>query len=101
MIEGDGNQLQQALMNLVINARDAMTETGVITLRGRHAVLAESKKAYPEAIPPGDYAVLEVIDQGSGMTPQVLSQALDPFFTTKDVGKGSGLGLSQVLGFAK
>jgi signal transduction histidine kinase/DNA-binding response OmpR family regulator len=101
LVEVDSNQLQQALLNLAINAHDAMTENGVITFRVRHQLLTDNCQAHPELIPPGDYAVVDVADTGSGMTPEVLSQALDPFFTTKEVGKGTGLGLPLVYGIVR
>jgi len=101
LVEADANQLQQALVNLAINARDASVENSPITLRLRHVVLTNGKTAFPENVPPGDYVVLEVIDQGSGMTPDVLNQALDPFFTTKPVGQGTGLGLPMVFGIVR
>src|SRR5439155_25459187 len=81
----DINQLQQVLINLALNARDALTKPSPIVFRLRSMVLAGELPAFPENVPPGDYIVLEVEDAGSGMTPEVLNQALDPFFTTKDV----------------
>src|SRR5262249_36819663 len=80
------------------NARDASPPQTPITFRLRHCQLYADKAAFPETVPAGDYVVLEVIDRGSGMAPDVLSQALDPFFTTKDVGKGTGLGLPVAFG---
>jgi len=94
----DQAQLELALMNLIINARDAMPDGGTIT------VSAENRVAAPEQIPGlpgGEYLVLTVADTGCGMSPEVLEQVLEPFFTTKEVGKGTGLGLSMVYGFAK
>jgi PAS domain S-box-containing protein len=94
----DQSQLELALMNLIINARDAMPQGGTI------AVLAETRSAAsePEAgLPAGDYVVLTVCDSGCGISDEMLSQVMEPFFTTKDVGKGTGLGLSMVYGFAK
>src|SRR5262249_18704132 len=81
--------------------RDASTGQGPITFGLRRRVLATEKAAFPETVPPGDYVILEVIDRGSGMTPEGLSQALDPFFTTKDVGKGTGLGLPVGFGIVR
>ena len=95
----DPAQVELALLNLAINARDAMGGDGVITLATRAVSLGEPGGLHePE---PGDYVMVSVRDEGSGMTPDVLARAVEPFFTTKPVGKGSGLGLSQVAGLAK
>jgi signal transduction histidine kinase len=96
----DPHQLETAVLNLAINARDAMPRGGVLTLATacREVGPAEAK-AYEAA--PGRFVVIGVRDTGAGMTPEVLSRAFEPFFTTKDVGRGTGLGLSQVYGFAK
>jgi PAS domain S-box-containing protein len=98
MAQADANQLQQVLVNLALNARDAMNPAQPVVFRLRHVVLAGDIPAFPENVPAGDYAVVEVEDRGTGMAPQVLSQALDPFFTTKDVGQGTGLGLPVAFG---
>jgi PAS domain S-box-containing protein len=100
-VEADANQLQQALVNLALNARDALTEASTIDFCIRRAVLATTWSAFPESVPPGDYVLLEVADRGSGMSPEVLNQALDPFFTTKPVGQGTGLGLPVVFGIVR
>src|SRR5262249_4673723 len=100
-VAADPNQLQQALVNLALNARDASPPQSPISVRLRRCLLSAGKAAFPETVPAGDYVVLEVIDRGGGMTPEVLSQALDPFFTTKDVGKGTGLGLPVVFGIVR
>src|SRR5438270_2279329 len=94
----DANQLQQVLVNLALNARDAMSQPAPVTFRLRRALLEGELPAFPATVPPGDYAVLEVEDRGQGMTAEVLSQALDPFFTTKEVGQGTGLGLPVAFG---
>ncbi|SUE42552.1 response regulator [Roseomonas gilardii] len=94
----DPGQLELALLNLCINARDAMPEGGVLTL-GTARARAEAGDV-PE-LKPGDYAVLSVRDTGAGMAPEVLSHAFEPFFTTKEVGKGTGLGLSMVYGLMR
>jgi PAS domain S-box-containing protein len=94
----DANQLQQVLVNLALNARDAMSQPAPITFSLRHLLLEGELHAFPENVPAGDYVVVEVKDRGQGMAPDVLSQALDPFFTTKDVGQGTGLGLPVAFG---
>ncbi|WP_439815352.1 PAS domain-containing protein [Zavarzinia sp. CC-PAN008] len=97
----DPGQVEDALLNLVINARDAMPNGGRILIRtGNEGLSRETAKQAGDMVP-GDYAWLSVIDSGTGMTAEVLNRAIEPFFTTKDVGKGTGLGLSQIYGFAK
>jgi DNA-binding response OmpR family regulator len=93
----DANQLELALLNLVINARDAMPGYGRIVLD----VSSQSLEAADDKLVPGDYVVIAVRDSGVGMTPEVLSRAFDPFFTTKPVGRGTGLGLAQVANLAR
>lgn len=97
-VEADLGELQQALVNLALNAKDAMPAKSTITFRLKVRGLDQPQAGFPEVIPPGDYAVLEVADTGSGMTPDVLAQSLDPFFTTKEIGQGTGLGLPVVFG---
>jgi PAS domain S-box-containing protein len=94
----DANQLQQVLINLALNARDALTAPEPILFRMYGRNLAGEMPAFPESVPPGDYVVLEVRDHGKGMPPEVLNQALDPFFTTKEIGQGTGLGLPVAFG---
>ncbi len=100
MTLADANQLQQVLVNLSLNARDAMPkpQPAPVVYRLYHRELRGELPAFPQNIPPGDYLVVEVQDRGTGMTPDVLSQALDPFFTTKEVGQGTGLGLPVAFG---
>ena len=96
----DPAQLDNALVNLIINARDAMGHGGAIRLEVHNAMI-DAKGAKHLDVPEGRYVLFEVADTGTGMTPEVLRQAAEPFFTTKEVGKGTGLGLSMVHGFAK
>lgn len=97
----DSGQVENALLNLCLNARDAMPDGGTLKIECTNARLSDSDTADdPEAIP-GDYVVLTVSDDGVGMTAEIRTQAFEPFFTTKDVGEGSGLGLSMVYGFAR
>lgn len=95
----DPTQIELAILNLAINARDAMEVGGSLTIRTQNT--SGDMAFRPPELPAGDYVVVSVSDNGSGMTDEVLARAFDPFFTTKDVGKGSGLGLSQVFGLAK
>jgi signal transduction histidine kinase len=97
----DPGQLENALLNLTINARDAMPEGGKLTIECTNAVLEDEHSARDPDVSPGDYVVLAVSDTGTGMSKEVLAQVFEPFFTTKEVGQGSGLGLSMVYGFAK
>ncbi len=95
----DVTQMELIVLNLAINARDAMEVGGSLTVRTANVTLGPPQR--PEEPEPGDYVALTVSDTGSGMTAEVLAKAFEPFFTTKEVGKGSGLGLAQVYGFAK
>lgn len=99
--QADGTQLESAILNLAINARDAMPRGGNLTISTRRVVLDEAAATALEDMPTGNYMLLEVSDDGSGIKPEDLGRVFDPFFTTKDVDKGSGLGLSMVYGFAK
>ncbi|HEY7229956.1 MAG TPA: PAS domain S-box protein [Pseudolabrys sp.] len=97
-IEADSNQLELALLNLTLNARDAMPESGVIVLSAREEDLADDNSF---GLKTGRYICLSVTDTGQGMDEETLRKATEPFFTTKGVGKGTGLGLSMVHGFAE
>jgi CheY-like chemotaxis protein len=94
----DPDQLELAILNLCINARDAMAENGVLTLSTRNEAVEEGRIT---DLTGGDYVVISVADTGSGIPPEVLARVLEPFFTTKEVGKGTGLGLPMVYGLAQ
>ena len=96
----DVNQLESALLNLAVNARDAMPDGGRLTIETANAHIDEAY-ARENELSPGQYVLIAVTDTGVGMTPDVIAKAFDPFFTTKAVGKGTGLGLSQVFGFIR
>ncbi|WLB24367.1 hybrid sensor histidine kinase/response regulator [Bradyrhizobium japonicum] len=100
-IEADPNQLESAIVNLAINARDAMPDGGKLTLEAANISADEDYCRLNPEVVPGQYVAICVSDTGSGMSPDVLSHAFEPFFTTKDPGHGTGLGLSQVYGFVK
>jgi len=97
----DPNQLENALLNLCINARDAMPEGGRLTIETANAALGDHRAAAMDDLPPGHYVSLRVSDSGTGMPADIIARAFDPFFTTKPSGAGSGLGLSMIYGFAK
>ena len=98
-VEADPGQLEAAVLNLAINARDAMPGGGRLTIAARNARIGRHAAGTGPDLAPGDYVVLAVGDTGEGMPADVVKRAFDPFFTTKEVGKGSGLGLSMVYGF--
>jgi len=97
----DVAQLESAVLNLAVNAQDAMPEGGHLILGSETVLVEEQERNDHGGIGAGAYAVIAVTDDGDGMTPEVIAHAFEPFFTTKEVGKGSGLGLSMVFGFAR
>ncbi|EIZ81277.1 putative two-component system hybrid sensor and regulator [Novosphingobium sp. Rr 2-17] len=97
-VEVDPHQLENAILNLAVNARDAMPSGGVLTIEARNV---EVRDVLPGGCLPGSYVVVSVIDSGTGMSAETVAKVFDPFFTTKEVGKGTGLGLSMVYGFVK
>lgn len=98
---GDSTQLYQALVNLCINARDAMPEGGRLTLRAENRYLDETYTRLHINTPPGNYVVITVTDTGKGIAPELKEKIFEPFFTTKELGKGTGLGLATTLGIIK
>jgi two-component system, cell cycle sensor histidine kinase and response regulator CckA len=100
-VYADGTQLTQILINLVVNARDAMPEGGVVRLSTRVESLSEPRSVGLETLPAGSYALFSVGDSGCGIAPEILDRIFEPFFTTKAIGKGTGLGLATVYGIAK
>ncbi len=101
LVNIDPGHLQSALLNLVVNARDAMPNGGLLTIFTEVRTLPPNAHDVPFDLPAGVYVALGVADSGTGMTPDVRRRAVEPFFTTKDIGKGTGLGLSQCFGFAR
>jgi two-component system, cell cycle sensor histidine kinase and response regulator CckA len=97
----DPHQVEAAVLNLAINARDAMREGGHLTIETANVIMAEQQAARYGDVTPGEYVALDVSDDGRGMPAEILARAAEPFFTTKPPGEGTGLGLSMVYGFAK
>jgi PAS domain S-box-containing protein len=97
----DSNQLENALLNLAVNARDAMSDGGKLTIETANSHLDEAYARMNDEVQAGQYVAISVTDTGVGMSAEVVARAFEPFFTTKDIGQGTGLGLSQVYGFMK
>ena len=109
MVKADQGQLEQVIINLAVNARDAMKEGGTLTIRSSNITI-DSPESLPrdliaptedEIIAPGDYVLVEVIDTGTGMSPEIVKNIFEPFFSTKEIGSGTGLGLSTCYGIIK
>jgi PAS domain S-box-containing protein len=97
----DPAQFEAAVLNLIVNARDAMPNGGTLTITTQNVTLAPSDPTIAEDVAPGPFVMVTVADTGTGMAPEILERAFEPFYTTKEVGKGSGLGLSQLYGFVR
>ncbi|HET7166100.1 MAG TPA: ATP-binding protein [Pseudolabrys sp.] len=100
-VEADASELESTLLNLALNARDAMPEGGKLTIETSNAYLDEEYCQQHDGVAPGQYILIAVTDNGGGMSAETIDRAFEPFFTTKEAGKGTGLGLSQVYGFMK
>jgi two-component system cell cycle sensor histidine kinase/response regulator CckA len=101
LVKADVNQFEQVVVNLAVNARDAMPDGGALTIRTANVPAEESEKVGQKSMPAADYVLIEVADTGTGIPPDVMDKIFEPFFTTKEIGKGTGLGLSTVYGIVK
>ncbi|MHC4945496.1 MAG: PAS domain S-box protein [Planctomycetota bacterium] len=101
LVNADSSQIEQVLMNLAVNARDAMTEGGTITIKTENIFVDSRSKERKQGIPEGNYVLMSVRDTGCGIAPTVLERIFEPFFTTKEVGRGTGLGLATVYGIVQ
>ncbi|HEV2560049.1 MAG TPA: PAS domain-containing protein [Microvirga sp.] len=101
VVKADVNQFEQVIVNLVVNARDAMPGGGRVGIRTRNVTASEAARLAVPGMGPADYVAIEVADTGTGMSPEVKEKIFEPFFTTKEVGKGTGLGLSTVFGIVR
>ena len=100
-VKADLSQFEQVIVNLAINARDAMPDGGKLTVRASNVTQSETSKFEGWSLPAGDYVLVEVADTGTGISPEIIGRIFEPFFSTKEVGKGTGLGLSTVYGIIK
>ncbi|HEX3441050.1 MAG TPA: response regulator [Pseudolabrys sp.] len=100
-VKADISQFEQVIVNLAVNARDAMPDGGTLTIRTANVEASDSVTFGAKGMPTGDYVMVEVSDTGTGIPPEIIDKIFEPFFTTKDVGKGTGLGLSTVYGIVK
>jgi two-component system, cell cycle sensor histidine kinase and response regulator CckA len=101
LVKADVNQFEQVIVNLAVNARDAMPDGGKLAIRTRNIPAQETAGLSLDSMVPGDYVLIEVADNGQGIPPDVMDKIFEPFFTTKDIGKGTGLGLSTVFGIVR
>ncbi|MDP2358708.1 MAG: PAS domain S-box protein [Beijerinckiaceae bacterium] len=101
LVSCDPHQLESAILNLCLNARDAMPDAGRLSISVRNLHVTSAEAALTRELEPGDFVAIEVVDTGTGMSPDVVSRVFEPFFTTKPLGQGTGLGLSMVYGFLK
>jgi two-component system, cell cycle sensor histidine kinase and response regulator CckA len=100
-IEVDQSQFEQVIVNLAVNARDAMPDGGKLTLKTSNVSVEQSRQFAFKGMPPGEYVLVDVADTGTGIPPEMIDRIFEPFFSTKEVGKGTGLGLSTVYGIVK